>query len=141
MLSIVCLLFRREQSDIEAGLWTKMRAIIAGANQLEADIRSMAILSKQQHTGSDDADAFAAELSSKFKGILEDLQAMFPSPDAAPSHEERKKIIDLALDRAGEELVALAVKFGASEEKAETLKSNFEKLKQYLRDFFVAIGT
>ena len=109
-----------------------VHTVITFAKQIESDLQPL--LSKRDSEGVPD------ELDERFNNILDELQVMFPAPDTAPSHEQRKNMTDHALTRAGEELGKFAVTLGVSKEQSEGIQRDFENLKPFVCDLVVTIG-
>ena len=117
---------------------TAMHTVITRAGKLESDVRH--ILAESKLLQPDRIDEIFKELGEKFEVILGELQVKFPAPDTAPKHKLRKKMVEYALTRAGEELIALLAKLGVSKDRLVVLQADFEKLKTHVRDIVVTIG-
>ena len=114
-----------------------IETVITWAARLEADVQNILARAKLPK---DHIEEVATELGKRFQGVLEELQVIFPPPETAPGHSIRMGIVDHALTRAGEVLVALVMTFGASEEYIAGLRATFENLKPFVRDVVVTIG-
>ncbi|KAJ7587468.1 hypothetical protein C8J56DRAFT_890384 [Mycena floridula] len=73
-----------------------------------------------------DPDTFSQELTVVFSATFEQIKEMFPPPDQAPSHEQRKETIHGILELCEKHVVALGVKHGVDETS--------------IHDFFERIG-
>ncbi|KAJ7740890.1 hypothetical protein B0H14DRAFT_2989807, partial [Mycena olivaceomarginata] len=51
----------------------------------------------------------------------DDSPLMFPAPNKAPGHEDRRKVVSLALEKAGAELKTVCGKHGMDEESIENM--------------------
>ncbi|KAJ7853878.1 hypothetical protein B0H13DRAFT_2082005 [Mycena leptocephala] len=59
----------------------------------------------------------AGDLERAFEKVLDELKVMFPAPDQAPGHEERQKVVMVALEKAGGALITVCVKHGMDEKR------------------------
>ncbi|KAF7355696.1 hypothetical protein MSAN_01487400 [Mycena sanguinolenta] len=61
--------------------------------------------------------AIASDVQRGFDQVFQELQAMFPAPKEALGHEERQKVVSLALDKAETVLKAVCAQHGVLEER------------------------
>ncbi|KAI0080567.1 hypothetical protein K474DRAFT_1657713 [Panus rudis PR-1116 ss-1] len=64
-------------------------------------------------------------MSEALSPIGKELQRLFPPPEMAPSHEERKQSINSTLASVEDALVELGLKFNVDEKRMHTLARDF----------------
>lgn len=84
-----------------------------------------------------DLDGFSEEFGKLLEDVQRSLEAQFPHPDGAPSHEERSGRVRAALSQAKESFVRLSVAHGIEEEKA---RESFGKIEPLVHDLVVLAG-
>lgn len=86
-------------------------------------------------------ERISAELGTIFSNIPEHLKQAFPSPDQAPSHEERQKIVASVFDEVGRGLLDFARNRGMSEDRLESLCQSFNQLRPHVERLVSITGT
>ncbi|KAJ6466730.1 hypothetical protein C8R47DRAFT_1153511 [Mycena vitilis] len=118
----------KEMHDSISELKERLQAIVHGAtalhDELETSVKSKSKSHAQRSVGKGDENAIsggdlAEDLERAFNNVLEELKGMFPTPKEAPGHEDRQKMVAVALDKAGVALMTVCVKHGMSEERVE----------------------
>ena len=109
-------------------------AIVSTSNEIRGH---MTELTQQGLT----LDQISDELGVIFNDILGHLKKTFPPPDQAPNHEQRQEMVNTVLERAEQELVDFARKYGMSEDGLENLRSSFDRLKPHVEKLVVITGT
>ncbi|KAH7888183.1 hypothetical protein F5I97DRAFT_962065 [Phlebopus sp. FC_14] len=83
------------------------------------------------------ADALSEELQDIFQVILDELQEAFPSPEKAPSHDQRKVIVAHVLDRVEIALMDLGVRHGVDE---QVIRGHFSVIRRPIEAITVTVG-
>ncbi|KAJ6515460.1 hypothetical protein C8R45DRAFT_209740 [Mycena sanguinolenta] len=83
--------------------------------------------------------AIAEDLQQTFQKLLdsEELQVMFPAPEKALGHEERQKVVSVALDKAGAALKAVCAEHGIDEER---IAGPWEAVRGAIETLVVLLG-
>ena len=130
-----------EAADRERDVATQITAfkntihsVISHAGALEKDFETT--LREKGITLEDVSD----ELSVLYQRIVDELQEEFPSPDKAPSHEQRQEMAKTVLDKAENAVIKYAVDHDMAEANVEALNQHFEKLKSIVMTLVVATG-
>jgi len=92
----------------------RMDAIVRGATALHQELGVSTVKGRRSAVSTDE---IAGDLERALGKVLEELNERFPAPDQAPGHEERQKVVAVALEKAGAALVAVCVKHGMEEER------------------------
>ncbi|KAK7062109.1 hypothetical protein R3P38DRAFT_2833463 [Favolaschia claudopus] len=83
---------------------------------------------------------FAKELHSALEKVAKELEIMFPPPDEASGHEDRQRVVQVALGKAGTEVKRVCIEHGMDQERVEAHWESFsmivEKLVVLLGDLF-----
>ncbi|KAJ7226328.1 hypothetical protein C8J57DRAFT_1147968, partial [Mycena rebaudengoi] len=100
----------------------RMDTILRGATALHDELGTSVKRTRRSIDGSDvdsadSADDLRADLARAFEKVYEELEAIFPAPNEAPGHEERQKVVAVALEKARAALVTVCVKHGMDEER------------------------
>ncbi|KAJ6475677.1 hypothetical protein DFH09DRAFT_1109190 [Mycena vulgaris] len=88
--------------------------------RMDALVRGAAALHEELHTSAtlQFVDAISEDLERAFAAVLEELRVLFPAPEKAPGHAERREAVGVALEKAGAALMGVCVKYGMDEERA-----------------------
>jgi len=121
----------------------RMEAIVHGATALhELQISTIKRRAKRSSDDSDQSpvstDDMAGDLERAFEKVLEELKVMFPAPEKASGHEERQKVVSVALEKAGAALISVCAEHQMDEERVrslwQTIRAAIEKLVVLLGD-------
>lgn len=85
-------------------------------------------------------DDVSDELGEAFDGVLTHMKLTFPSPDQAPSHEERQAMVTTLLEKVAEALRSFAVEHGMSQEATDKMLATFERLRPKVVQLVVITG-
>ncbi|KAF7355687.1 hypothetical protein MSAN_01486500 [Mycena sanguinolenta] len=114
----------------------RVQAIIGGATALH-DLQ-VSMQSRLAGRSSDEKSTVGEDLERALGRVIEELQIMFPPPGEAPGHENRQKMVVMALEKTGVELKAVCAKHGMDEDFVaahwETIRGAIEKLVVLLGD-------
>ncbi|KAI0080566.1 hypothetical protein K474DRAFT_1704634 [Panus rudis PR-1116 ss-1] len=108
---------------------TVLIAVAESAGEIEATIR--------KHAEGKSTDGLAHEMSGALSPVREELQRLFPPPETAPSHEERKQVVSSTLNSVENALVELGLKFNVD---GEQMRSLARGLCSHLEELIVLIG-
>jgi DNA-binding ferritin-like protein len=100
----------------------RMDEIVHGAKALRDEFQASVKRRTQRSSDESENNDFstkdmAGDLERAFEKVLDELKVMFPAPDQAPGHEERQKVVTVALEKAGGALIAVCVKHGMDEKR------------------------
>ncbi|KAJ7822252.1 hypothetical protein B0H13DRAFT_2113042 [Mycena leptocephala] len=100
----------------------RMDEIVHGAKALRDEFQASVKRRTQRSSDGSENNDFSAEdmagdLERAFEKVLDELKVMFPAPDQAPGHEERQKVVMVALEKAGGALITVCVKHGMDEKR------------------------
>lgn len=87
------------------------------------------------------ANDISDELGAIFHNVLEHLKTNFPPPDQAPGHEERQRMMKMLLDRAEEGLLDLCRKHDMAEDKMNSVRESFDRMRLHIEKLVVITGT
>lgn len=104
--------------------------IVSAASRVQAEI-------ELHHKEGVPDGAFSKDLETVFTAIAGVLQELFPPPDQATQHNERKGDVRVFLDKVGDIVVDFGVKHGANE---PALRGTISDIKPHILTAVVLIG-
>ncbi|KAF7352439.1 hypothetical protein MVEN_01208500 [Mycena venus] len=121
----------------------RMNVIVHGVTALH-ELQAATIKKRTRRSG-DTGDKslvamndMAGDLERAFEKVFEELKVLFPAPEKALGHEERQKVVAVALEKAGAALTTVCTRHGMDEERVaahwETIRAAIEKLVVLLGD-------
>ncbi|KAJ7693938.1 hypothetical protein B0H17DRAFT_1330256 [Mycena rosella] len=120
----------QEIRDKIGELTERMEAVVRGATALNEELHTSAALPF--------VDNVAEDLERAFAAVLAELEVLFPAPDQAPNHAQRKEVVAVALDKAGVALMGVCTKYGMDEQRARehwgTVRPAIENMVMVLGD-------
>jgi hypothetical protein len=109
-----------------------MNTVVDGAKALLDELHEVTVKRRASDERGDSEEDITKDLERAFEGVLEELKVMFPAPEEALGHEERQRVVTVALDKVGSALITVCVKYKMDEERArsfwETIRAALEKL-------------
>jgi hypothetical protein len=120
-------------------LKARMDSIVHAATALH-ELQKLRIKRRESDDGDDSPVSttdLAGDLERALEKVLEELQVMFPAPNKAPGHEDRRKVVSLALEKAGAELKTVCGKHGMDE---ESVAAHWETIQGAIENMVVLLG-
>lgn len=111
-----------------------LHSIVSNAGEIR---RHMDVLIQTGMT----ANNISAELGDIFHNVLENVKTNFPPPDQAPGHEERQRMVKMLLDGAEEGLLGLCRKHDMTEDKVNSVRESFDRMRLHIEKLVVITGT
>ncbi|KAJ7126396.1 hypothetical protein C8R43DRAFT_1075153 [Mycena crocata] len=78
-----------------------------------------------------------AALEQAFAAVVEELKVMFPPPDQAPGHEERQRMVAVALEKAGTAFMTVIGSYGMEKEH---LQVHWDAMRPSIEAMVVLLG-
>ncbi|KAJ7044758.1 hypothetical protein C8F04DRAFT_595908 [Mycena alexandri] len=114
-------------------LKARMEAIVRSATALHEELQASVKLRSRDVSAED----MSGDLQRAFEKVVEELKEMFPAPEKAPGHEERRVVITAALEKAGVALTEVCTKYGMDEER---VNAHWRTVRPAIEGMVVVLG-
>ncbi|KAJ7741010.1 hypothetical protein B0H16DRAFT_1565681 [Mycena metata] len=114
-------------------LKARMEEIVRSATALHDELQGSVKLRARDVSAED----MTGDLQRAFEKVVEELKVMFPAPEEAPGHEERRRVIAAALEKAGVALTEVCIKYGMDEER---VKAHWQTVRPAIESMVTVLG-